>query len=86
MKKNFVNLMTILMVAIMSVCFISCGGNDDANALGFTNNEVIEQLKAYKWYCSTTEFNETSYAVTHILNNGLSIFIMKMKVLCIVKL
>lgn len=61
MKKNSINWMIILVVAIMSVCFISCGGNDDANALGFTNNEVIEQLKAYKWYCSTTEFNETSY-------------------------
>ena len=28
MKKNFVNLMTILMVAIMSVIVVSCGGDD----------------------------------------------------------
>lgn len=61
MEKNSISWMTILMVAIVNIGFVSCGGDDEKNGLGYTNNEVIVQLMSHKWYCSTTEFNETSY-------------------------
>lgn len=41
MKKEFLNWMTILMVAMVSVCFVSCGDDDDDDKWsGGTQSEI----------------------------------------------
>lgn len=61
MKKNIFNYMTILVVVFVSISVVSCGSKDEMNDFGLTRNDVIEQLISHKWYCSTTEYNTTSY-------------------------
>ncbi|MBR5655133.1 MAG: hypothetical protein IKW98_00395 [Prevotella sp.] len=43
MKKNLINWMTIFMVAIMSVSFMSCSSDDDDNAVVIPSGTYIEE-------------------------------------------
>lgn len=61
MKKYLFNWMTILILAFLSISYVSCGSKDEKNDFGFTRSDVIEQLISHKWYCSNTEYNTTSY-------------------------
>lgn len=62
MKKNLLNWMTILMVAIASVGFSSCGGDDDGDKSGGSiDNSIVQNLISYKWYRSSTDYDVYSY-------------------------
>jgi hypothetical protein len=45
MKKRYLKLLTMLMVAFVSVAFASCGGDDDNNGLGLSDTEVVTLLQ-----------------------------------------
>ena len=62
MKKNLFNWMTILMAAIASVGFSSCGGDDDGDQSGGSNdNSIVLNLTSHKWYGSSTDYDVYSY-------------------------
>lgn len=47
--------MTILVVAFVSISFVSCGGNDDIG-----NNSLIQTLKSNKWISRDSSYGEGS--------------------------
>ena len=55
MKKNLLNWMTILMVAIVSVAFISCGNKNDELS-DSPGNILTQELTQYAWQ-SNSEYN-----------------------------
>ena len=55
MKKIILNYMTILVVAFVSISFVSCGGNDDIG-----NNSLIQTLKSNKWISRDSSYGEGS--------------------------
>lgn len=61
MKKNVLGCVIIMIAVFVIVGFVSCGSDDEKGGYGASKNEVIKQLMTSKWYCSTTEYNETSY-------------------------
>jgi len=64
MKKNLLNWITILMVAIVSVCFVSCGDNDDDDDGG--GNSLVGS-----WTCSNHYIDRVSF------NNGTDTYTFK---------
>lgn len=64
MKKNLLNWITILMVAIVSVCFVSCGDNDDDDDGG--GNSLVGS-----WTCSSHYIDRVSF------NNGTDTYTFK---------
>lgn len=64
MKNNYLNWMVIIMVAIMSVSFESCGDDDDDNQSDGNQNEVIQNLMSHKWTGSSTDYDVYSYGTS----------------------
>lgn len=61
MKKiNLWSLWTVLMVAIMSVVFVSCGDDDNTPSQP-TKDEIVQNLMSHKWTGSSTDYDVYSY-------------------------
>ena len=63
MNKNLFYWITIMVVAIVGVGFVSCGGDDNDNQSGDNQNEIIQNLMSHKWTGSSTDYDEYSYGV-----------------------
>ena len=66
MKKSIFNLMTILMVAMMSICFVSCGDDDDDDNNGIAGTwvddyTIMELGKDGSYYAYDPRFPEDGY-------------------------
>ena len=59
-KINF--FLTIMLVASVSMSFISCGGDDsNEKSGGNSDNSMVQNLMSHKWYCTSTDYDAYSY-------------------------
>lgn len=60
-KKCFCSLLPLMVVAMVSLCLLSCGDDDDDNQSGGNQSEIIQNLMSHKWTGSSTDYDVYSY-------------------------